>query len=207
MTTPRTPRRPNAIIDKRWCAIHGHVMGTPLPDTVTWSGNVPCDVQSGTAALKLANPADEKARALGTIDLDAVPSAPVAHARYGQVLHGIRALLAFIAFLLATLVVLAVATAMGAVPPAPSSLPTSVQLVIPAERDPAAEAMGHLIYADGTEHDVTAGTYSGDIVGVRFQVAAGDDGTTGCRILVNNARVAEEVAFAGEVTMCSWNAP
>lgn len=201
MKTPRSPFRPPARIDQRWCAVHEHAMGSRIPQAREWNKHVPCDVRP------LAALTDE----LRPIDLDAArpvsgpPDTPRA------VLHQIRALLLFACFALAASFMLLAALTYHTyrVPPIvePSTVPVGVQLIIPAEVDPATEAIAHLVMADGSERDVTPGLYRGtDIIAAYLQVTAGDDGTTGCRILVNNARVSEERAFAGETVMCSWSA-
>lgn len=145
-----------------------------------------------------------------TIDLSAPAVKPLSLLRatrdYGRVLHQIRTITGVCAALLALAVALLALVvdrldAPGALVP---SGPTGVQLIV--THDPAAEAYAHVTYADGTERDYAPGSYRGDgIVAVAFTVAADPDTpVTGCKIVIDNARVAEEIATAGQSATCRW---
>lgn len=147
-----------------------------------------------------------------TIDLS-TPAGPVspkvlATREYGRVLHQIRTAVFTACLLMAGILAMSIViadrlTAPGALVP---SGPTGVQLVV--THDPAVEAWAHVTYADGTERDYPPGAYRGDgVVAVVFTVAA-DAGAvqTGCKIIVDNARVSEEIAVAGETATCRWSA-
>lgn len=133
---------------------------------------------------------------------------------YGQVLHQIRALVAFACFLLAVVVMLLAAVAhriisvpTGADAVTPLNGRTELQLYIPGP-DPAADYYAHVEFADGTERDVQIGSYLIDRpVRIEFAVQAAEESVTSCRIVMDGVRVADQVAESGRTAKCRWNAP
>lgn len=85
------------------------------------------------------------------------------------------------------------------------SAPSRVQLVVWGGA-PAAEAIGHIGYLDGSEAEYAPGAYDvTSLAGAQLQITAGP-GETGCRIIVNNELVSEEIAFDHGQATCRWDA-
>jgi hypothetical protein len=129
-----------------------------------------------------------------------------------QVLHGIRALLAFIAFTTMALLLVVVAALMTARPGTGLTTmesPVTLQLLQPGP-DPAVDYYAHAVFADGTERDLQLGGYilHNGLVRVELGVtSAADGGQSSCRIVIDGIRVTEETAADGGSTVCRWNAP
>lgn len=145
------------------------------------------------------------------IELDAQPMPRPSGPRDNrQVLHGIRALMAFCAFALACILMLMVAQASGVAPGGVStvSAPVSLQLLQPGP-DPAADYYAHAVFADGSERDLQLGGYivHNGLVSVELGVTAEQGSESACRIVIDGIRVTEERAADGGSTVCRWNAP
>lgn len=81
----------------------------------------------------------------------------------------------------------------------------AVRLVVIGS-EPAAEVQTHLAFLDGDERDIAPGAYElANLRSLAMQITAGP-GETGCRVIVDNVRVAEEITYDHGVVTCSWTA-
>ena len=81
----------------------------------------------------------------------------------------------------------------------------AVRLVV-IGTEPAAEVQAHLAFLDGDERDITPGAYElANLRSLAMQITAGP-GETGCRVIVDNVLVAEEITYDHGVVTCAWAA-
>lgn len=104
---------------------------------------------------------------------------------------------------------LAAPGANSVVPAVTTGAPTVVELSVFGP-GPAAEAIAHIAYVDGSENELPPGTYRlSGLAGAQMQIMSEDsEEPAGCRIVVDNVIRAEAVADQdGHAAVCRWEAP